>query len=100
MYGQVFFVFQQLDERAFQPGVDIPVELAEVIARHIVAVIGEFDAVAALDGAAVAFHGAHAHLAGDQHQRFEAATERLGQKGVSGSWLFGHIRLDSSSGTH
>ncbi len=54
--GEVFFFFKEFDEGFFEPGVDVPVEVAEVVAGDVVAVVGKLDADAAFFGAAVAFH--------------------------------------------
>ena len=57
---QVFLVFQQLDVRPLQAGVDIPVEAAQVVAAGVVTIVRELDAGAAPRRAPFALHGAGA----------------------------------------
>lgn len=54
--GEVFFFFKEFDEGFFEPGVHVPVEVTEVVAGDVVAVVGKLDADTALFRAAVAFH--------------------------------------------
>ena len=54
--SEVFFFLEEFDERFFQSGVHVPVEVAQVIAGSVIAVIGKLDADPALFRAAVALH--------------------------------------------
>ena len=45
----VLFLDEELDEQLLEPGVDVPVELAQVVAGRVVAIVGELDGLAALD---------------------------------------------------
>ena len=50
---QVFFLLEPFQEQLVVPGVDVPVEVAEVIARGVLAVVGELNAAAELHGPAL-----------------------------------------------
>ena len=56
--GDVLLLDEQLDEQLLESGVDVPVELAEVVAQGVVAVIGELDRLAALDAPAATLEAA------------------------------------------
>ena len=42
--GDVLLLDEELDEQPLEAGVDVPVELAQVVAERVVAVVGELDA--------------------------------------------------------
>ncbi len=45
---QVFFLLEPLEQQLVVAGVDVPVEVAEVVAGGVLAVVGELDAAAEL----------------------------------------------------
>ena len=79
--GDVLLLDEQLDEQALEPGVDVPVELAQVVAEGVVAVVGELDRLAALDAPATALEPAADRRAHQHQQPLELAQERLVEDG-------------------
>ena len=77
----VLFLDEELDEQLLQTGIDVPVELAEVVAERVVAVVGELDRLAALDAPAAALEAAPDRRAHQQEQPLELAQERLVEDG-------------------
>ena len=73
----VLFLDEELDEQLLEAGVDVPVELAQVVAERVVAVVGELDRLAALDAPAAALEPAADGRAHQQEQALELAQERL-----------------------
>ena len=55
--GEVLLFLEEAQEQSVEALVDVPIEIADVVARLVIAVIGELDAAAALLGAPF---GAHA----------------------------------------
>src|SRR5438105_3934226 len=53
---KVFLFDEELDEQLFEARGGVPVYVAQVVAEHVLAVVREFDACAALDGALLALH--------------------------------------------
>ena len=79
--GDVLFLDEELDEQLLEPGVDVPVELAQVVAEGVVAVVGELDRLAALDAPAAALEPAADRRPHQQQQAFELAQEGLVEDG-------------------
>ena len=79
--GDVLLLDEQLDEEPLESGVDVPVELAQVVAERVFAVIGELDRLATLDAPAAALEPAADRRAHDQQQPLELAQERLVEDG-------------------
>ena len=77
----VLLLDEQLDEQPLEPGVDVPVELAQVVAQGVVAVVGELDRLAALDAPPAALQAAPDRRAHQQQQALELAQERLVEDG-------------------
>ena len=73
----VLLLDEQLDEQPLEPRVDVPVELAQVVAEGVVAVVGELDRLAALDAPPSALEPAADRRAHQQQQSLELAQERL-----------------------
>ncbi len=47
---QVFFFHEQADEQTVEPAEEVPVEEAQIVADDVIAIVGEFDALALLAG--------------------------------------------------
>ncbi len=60
---QVFLFHEQANEKAFEPGEQVPVEKAQIVADDVIAIVGELDALALLLAAALALHAAEENLA-------------------------------------
>ncbi len=73
----VLLLDEELDEEPFEAGVGIPVELAQVVARGVVPVVGELDALPAADAAALALHAAGGQPPRGELDLLEAAQEGL-----------------------
>ena len=69
-------MLEELDEKAVEAAVDVPVDGAEVVAGGVVAVVGEFEAGAGLAGAALG-----AVRAAEKFFREEVELFELGEKG-------------------
>ena len=77
----VLLLDEELDEQPLEPGVDVPVELAQVVAEGVVAVVGELDRLAALDAPPAALEAAADRRAHEQQQPLELAQEGLVEDG-------------------
>ncbi len=73
----VLFLDEELHEQPLETGVDVPVELAQVVAEGVVAIVREFDRLAALDAATPALEPATHRRAHQQQQALELAQEGL-----------------------
>src|SRR5205823_7179127 len=73
----------ELQKGALQPGVDVPVDAAQVVAVAVGAEIGELDRLAALDAAPLAAQHARAHPARGDLQPPQLAQEGLVEGGVA-----------------
>ena len=76
---QVFFLEEQFEDEFFEPGVKIPVQEPQVVARRVVAKVGEFDALSAAPAAALAFHSSAKNFPRDQFEPFEL-PEQFGRE--------------------
>ena len=79
--GEVLLLDEQLDEQPLEPGVDVPVELAQVVAEGVVAVVGELHGLAPLDAPAAALEAAPDGRADEQQEALELAQEPLVEHG-------------------
>ena len=79
--GDVLLLDEQLHEELLEPGVDVPVELAKVVAEGVFAVVGELDRLAALDAPPATLEPAADRRAHQQQQPLELAEERLVEDG-------------------
>ena len=77
----VLLLDEELHEQLLEPGVDVPVELAKVVARRVVAVVGELHGLAALDASPSALQAATDGRSHEQEQALELAQERLVEDG-------------------
>jgi hypothetical protein len=68
---------EELDEELLEPRVHVPVELAEVVPERVIAVVGELDALAALDAAPPALQAAPDRRAQQQQEALELTQEAL-----------------------
>ena len=69
-------LFQEhLQEELFQPRVGVPIDEPQVVARHIVAEVGELDALALPRAAAFAFHPPAENLPAHQLEFFKLGQE-------------------------
>ena len=75
MDGEVLLGGEDLEEESVQAAVDVPIDVAEVVAGLVAAVIGEFQPHAAPQGGAVVLALAPEQLAGQQVQGFQLAHE-------------------------
>ena len=78
---EVLLLDEELDEEALEPGVDVPVELAQVVAEGVVAVVGELHGLAPLDAPPAALQAAPHRRPDEQQQALELAQERLVEHG-------------------
>ena len=91
--GDVLLLHEELDEQSLQPRIDVPVELPKVVARRVVAVVGEFHGLTAFDTPATALEAAADRRAHQQEQAFELAQERLVEdRGIDLAWEEGLAR--------
>ncbi len=77
---QVFFLQEQLEEQLVESCVEIPVHEPQVVAGHVVAEIGELDALALAATAALPFQSPAEDLAADQLQSLEVRQEVRAQE--------------------
>ena len=69
-------LFQEhLQEELLQPRVGVPIDEPQVVARHVVAEVGELDALALPRAAAFAFHPPAENLPAHQLEFFELGQE-------------------------
>ena len=80
---QVLFFEEELEEEAFEAGVDVPVDEAEVVADDVVAVVGELHALAPSFAAALALHLAGEDLAADQIELVQPGHELGGKEDLA-----------------
>ncbi len=72
---QLAFLFVEFEEQPFEPPVEIPVQVTEIVAVGVVAVIGELDRLAARAAPALAAGGAFGPPRREQLELLEAAQE-------------------------
>ena len=77
----VLLLDEQLDEQLLEAGVDVPVELAQVVAQRVVAVVGELHGLAALDAPPAALEAAPDRLLHEHAEPLELAQEPLVEDG-------------------
>ena len=75
--GDVLLLDEELHEEALEPRVGVPVELAQVVAGGVVAVVGELDALAAPHAAPLALHPPGGEAPRGQLELLEPAQEGL-----------------------
>src|SRR5690606_26255777 len=74
---QVLLGRVQLEEQLVEPRIDVPVDVAEVVAGPVVTEVGELQAATALRAGALAAQQAAEDLACEQLELLELAQERL-----------------------
>jgi hypothetical protein len=89
--GQIFFLHKELEEEALQPGVGVPIYQPEIVAGHIVTIIGKLDRLASFGATALSLPLAALGLPSDEGEGFEAAEEGFVKEG-GGRW--GRWRVD------
>jgi hypothetical protein len=72
---QILFFHEETDEEAVEPGEQVPIEKAEVVADDVVAVVGELDALTFTLAAALAFESAEKNLPRHQLELLETSEE-------------------------
>ncbi len=72
---QVFLFLEPLQQQLVVAGVEVPVEVAEVVAGRVLAVVGELDAAAQLHRPPLGQERAAKHPPRDQRQVFELLQE-------------------------
>ena len=77
MDRDVLLLDEELHEEALEPGVGVPVELAQVVAGGVVAVVGELNALPSPHAAALTLHPPGGQPARGELELLEAAQERL-----------------------
>ena len=77
MIVDVLLLDEQLHEQLLEPRVDVPVELAQVVAQGVVAVVGELDALAALHAPPPALEPAADRLLHQHAEALELPQEAL-----------------------
>src|SRR5712691_1626654 len=75
VHGDVLLVLEELDDEVVQPAIDVPIELADVVARHVLAVVDEIHGAAALRAAALALDLVGDPLAAHQTETLQAAEQ-------------------------
>jgi hypothetical protein len=78
---EVFFFEEELQEELVEAAEDVPVNVPDVVAADVLAVIGELDGMATLLGAAFALELAEEDAAGGEVERIEAC-DLLGRQEV------------------
>ena len=73
--GEVLLFLVEADEQLLEALVDVPVERAEVVARLVVAVVGELDAAAALLRAPLGAQAPGEDATADEREVLELALE-------------------------
>ena len=72
---QVFLFLKPLEQQVAVAGIDVPVEIAEVVARRVLAMVGELDPPAELHRPPLRQERAAKHPPRDQRQVFELLQE-------------------------
>ena len=72
---QVFFFLEPLQEQLIVAGVEVPVEVAEVVARVVLAVVGELQTGPELHGPPLGHERAAEHPLGNQREVFQLFQE-------------------------
>ena len=75
VYVQVFLFEEQLEKEPVEPDVDIPVDRAYIVARRIIAMIGELGRHSALLRAPLAFDRAGEYLLRHEREAFDPPDE-------------------------
>ncbi len=73
--GEVLFLLVEADEEALEALVDVPVEVAKIVARLVVAVVGELDAAPALLRAPLGAQAAREDPPADEREVVELPLE-------------------------
>ena len=77
---QVLFFQEQFDDELVEPGVQVPIERPQVVARHVAAEVGKLDALPLALAAPLALHAATKNFARHQLQPFKLSHEIGRQK--------------------
>ena len=85
--GDVLLLDEQLDEQPLEPRVDVPVELAQVVAEAVVAVVGELDRLATLDAATAALRARRAPATACSSSRRSSWRRKASSKTVGSTSL-------------
>ena len=72
---QILFFHEEADEEAIQPGEQVPVKKAEVVADDVIAVVGELDALTFALAAPLAFEPAEKNLPRYQLELLQPSEE-------------------------
>jgi hypothetical protein len=67
---QILFLQEKLQEQSLQARKKVPIHEPQIIAGHVVAEVGEFDALPLPPAPPLTFHAAAEDLAADQLQTF------------------------------
>ena len=78
---EVFFFLEPLQEQFVMAGVEVPVEVAEVVAGRVVAVVGELDPAAELLGPPLGHQAPPEDPARDQREIFDLFEEVRAEQG-------------------
>ena len=88
---------EPLKQQLVVPGVQVPVEEAQIVADDVIAIVGELDALPLALGATFALHTAHEDLARHQFELFELGKKlRIEQRFVL---RLGHVGTEPFSAT-
>ncbi len=95
------FLHEHFQKQAVEPGVGVPVDEPQIVARHVVAKIGELHALALAAAPPLAFHPPAKYLAANQLHPLELGeqlgTEQVGSAGLA-AWRRGFgFRVQSFS---
>ncbi len=87
MDDEVLVLSEELDEEAVEAGEDVPVDMAEVVARRVLAVVVELDRLAATLGTALARELAGEDLPAEHVEPVEPSGELGGEEVLETGWL-------------
>src|SRR6266536_889027 len=79
--GDVLLLHEELDEQALEPRIHVPVELAQVVAEGVIAVVGELHRLTTLDAPPAALEPAANGCPHDQKEALQLPQERLVEDG-------------------
>ena len=96
---QVLLFHEQADEQAVEPGEEVPVEEAQVVADDVIAVVGELDALPLALAAPFALHPAEEDLARHQLELFETGQELRIEQRLRGMMDSDLVRFSSPGST-
>ena len=74
-HRQFALLLVEFQEQAFEPAIEVPIEVAEIVAGDVIAVVGELDGLSARAAAALALGRTFGAPRGEQLELLEAAEK-------------------------